>query len=122
LAERGAASAGVEAGRWQGGSDRRRARAAQAASPAPCCLVGHNAMFMRGSRRSVYRIGIMATMKCSVLALLAMLVVGATGHETSAAEHRCLNPEQRRAAVAGRQAVPLTKAIHLAKSRLKGDI
>jgi uncharacterized membrane protein YkoI len=61
-------------------------------------------------------------MRCSVLTLLAMLLVGATGHETSAAEHRCLNAEQRRAAIAGRQAVPLTKAIHSAKSRLKGDI
>src|SRR5262249_8723872 len=90
-------------------------RAAQAASPAPCCLSDHNAMFMRGSRRSIYRIGIMATMKCLVLTLLAMLLIGATGQQTSAAEHRCLTPEQRRAAIAGHQAVPLTKAIHLAK-------
>jgi uncharacterized membrane protein YkoI len=81
-----------------------------------------NAPFMRGSRRCVYGTGIMATVRSLVLTLLAVLLAGAAGHETSAAEHRCLTPEQRRAAVSGRQAVPLTKVIHLAKSRLKGDI
>jgi uncharacterized membrane protein YkoI len=64
----------------------------------------------------------MAITRCFVFSLLAVLLLGASGRQASAAEHRCLNPEQRRAAISGHQAVPLTKAIHLVKSRLKGDI
>jgi uncharacterized membrane protein YkoI len=39
-----------------------------------------------------------------------------------AEEHRCLDPEQRRAAIAGRQAVPLTKAVHTARAHVNGDV
>jgi uncharacterized membrane protein YkoI len=41
---------------------------------------------------------------------------------TAADEHRCLDPEQRRAAIAGRQAVPLTKAVHAARAHVSGEV
>jgi hypothetical protein len=79
-------------------------------------------MFMRGSRRPAYGFRIMATVRCLVVAVLALFAVGVPAQPAPAAEHRCLSPEQRRAAIAGHQAVPLTKAVHAAKSRLKGDV
>ena len=60
----------------------------------------------------------MATARCFILALL----VAAAAPVQAADEHRCLDPDQRRAAIAGRRAVPLVKAMRAAKSRLGGEI
>jgi uncharacterized membrane protein YkoI len=55
--------------------------------------------------------------------LLLTLTLGALPPRLAAAdEHRCLDPEQRRAAIAGRQAVPLAKAIHTARAHVTGDV
>jgi len=40
----------------------------------------------------------------------------------AAEEHRCLDPEERRAAIAARQAVPLTKAVHAARAHVSGEV
>jgi uncharacterized membrane protein YkoI len=54
--------------------------------------------------------------------VLAAFFVLMTSGAVSADEGRCLNPEQRRAAIAGRQTVPLTRAIRVAKTHVSGEI
>ncbi len=58
---------------------------------------------------------------CLVVLILAaaVLPIGAAGADE---RHRCLDTEQRRAAIAGRQAVPLAKAIRAARAHVGGDI
>src|ERR1700694_2486584 len=55
------------------------------------------------------------------LAVLA-LVVSVASPASADEAHHCLDPEQRRAAIAGHQAVPLTKAIRAAKAHVGGDV
>jgi uncharacterized membrane protein YkoI len=72
----------------------------------------------------------MATPKCpaaatclAVLLVLAAIAIAAIPARPAVAdEHRCLDANQRRAAIAGHQAVPLTKAVRAARSHLAGDI
>jgi uncharacterized membrane protein YkoI len=57
------------------------------------------------------------------LAVLALVVAVVSPRPACADEaHHCLDPEQRRAAIAGHQAVPLTKAIRAAKAHVGGDV
>jgi uncharacterized membrane protein YkoI len=64
----------------------------------------------------------------AVLLVLAAIVIAAIAiaaipaQPAVADEHRCLDANQRRAAIAGHQAVPLTKAVRAARSHLAGDI
>ena len=54
-------------------------------------------------------------------ALLLGLVVGCAVTQTEAAERNgCLTPEERRAVIAARKAVPLTRAMHEVKARVAG--
>ncbi len=56
-----------------------------------------------------------------VMFLLVLLTW--TASAAAAAEPgRCLNAEDRRAAIAGQQAMPLANAIKAAKSRVRGEI
>jgi uncharacterized membrane protein YkoI len=57
-----------------------------------------------------------------IVTVLALAGCAAWSHPATADEHRCLDPEQRRAAIAGRQAVPLTKAVHAARAHVNGDV
>jgi uncharacterized membrane protein YkoI len=57
------------------------------------------------------------------LFLVLTLALGALlPRPATADEDRCLDPEQRRAAIAGRQAVPLAKAIHTARAHVTGEV
>ena len=53
-------------------------------------------------------------------ALLFGLAIGCTVTQTAAAAERpsCLSPEERRAVIAARKAVPLAHAMHVVKARL----
>ncbi len=57
-------------------------------------------------------------------AVLAVIFAVAPLRPVAADEqHRCLDPEQRRAAIAGHQAIPLTKAIRAVRAHhVVGDI
>jgi uncharacterized membrane protein YkoI len=58
-----------------------------------------------------------------VMALALALAGCAAAPRPVAAEHdRCLGPEERRAAIAGRQAVPLTKAMHAVRAHVSGEV
>src|SRR5262245_7401645 len=52
--------------------------------------------------------------------VLALLLAAAGS--VVAAEEGCLNPDQRRAAIANRQAIPLGKAVRAAKAQLGGEV
>ena len=52
--------------------------------------------------------------------VLALLLAAAGS--AIAAEEGCLNPDQRRAAIANRQAIPLGKAVRAAKAQLGGEV
>jgi uncharacterized membrane protein YkoI len=55
--------------------------------------------------------------------LVALALLGAAPDIASAAERKtCLSPEQRRAAIAARKAVPLTRAMRTVKTRIAGDV
>jgi uncharacterized membrane protein YkoI len=56
--------------------------------------------------------------------LVFLLFAAGAAHATPAADERrvCLGPEQRRAAIADRQALPLIKAVRIVRNRLKGEI
>jgi uncharacterized membrane protein YkoI len=57
------------------------------------------------------------------IVLAAMFLAGALHGAEAAEKHRvCLDPDQRRAAIAGRQAVPLTRAMRVIRSHFKGDV
>ncbi|MGA2126200.1 MAG: hypothetical protein ABSG76_08610 [Xanthobacteraceae bacterium] len=53
---------------------------------------------------------------------LALAGWAALPRPVAADEHRCLDPEERRAAIAGRQAVPLTKAVHAVRAHVSGEV
>jgi uncharacterized membrane protein YkoI len=53
--------------------------------------------------------------------VVALLLAGA-GSALAGEVDGCLNPEQRRAAIASRQAVPLGKAVRAAKAHLGGEV
>ncbi len=53
--------------------------------------------------------------------VVALLLVGA-GSAVAGELEGCLSPEQRRAAIASRQAVPLGKVLHAAKAHLGGEV
>jgi uncharacterized membrane protein YkoI len=53
---------------------------------------------------------------------LALACFAVLPRPAAADEHHCLDPEQRRAAIAGRQAVPLTKAVHAARAHVSGEV
>jgi uncharacterized membrane protein YkoI len=40
----------------------------------------------------------------------------------AAAEQSCLSPEERRAVIAARKAVPLARAMHLVKTKVPGEV
>ena len=53
--------------------------------------------------------------------VFALLLAGA-GSAVAGKLDGCLSPEQRRAAIATRQAIPLGKALRAAKARLGGEV
>jgi len=53
--------------------------------------------------------------------VLALLLAGAAS-AVAAEFESCLSPEQRRAAIASRQAIPLGKAVRAARAHLGGEI
>ncbi len=53
--------------------------------------------------------------------VFALLLAGA-GSAVAGELDGCLSPEQRRAAIATRQAIPLGKALRAAKARLGGEV
>ena len=55
--------------------------------------------------------------RCAIL----FLILGA-GSAAAGEFDGCLGPEQRRAAIINRQAVPLEKALHNARAQLRGEI
>ena len=57
-------------------------------------------------------------------ALLLGLAVGCAVAQTAAAAERngCLTPDERRAVIAARKAVPLTRAMHEVKARVAGEV
>jgi uncharacterized membrane protein YkoI len=55
--------------------------------------------------------------------LVALALAGVAPDTAAAAERKgCLTPEQRRAAIAARKAVPLTRAMRTVKTRIPGDV
>ena len=52
--------------------------------------------------------------------LVCGLGIGAA--PAAAAEQSCLSPEERRAVIAARKAVPLARAMHLVKARVPGEV
>ncbi|GIL02794.1 MAG: hypothetical protein BroJett030_26930 [Alphaproteobacteria bacterium] len=58
-----------------------------------------------------------------LLAFATVLTATILWHEPAAADDRaCLSQDQRRAAIQGRKAVPLGRAIRAAKARQAGDV
>ena len=57
-------------------------------------------------------------------ALLLGLAVGCAVAQTAAAAERngCLTPDERRAVIAARKAVPLARAMHEVKARIAGEV
>ena len=56
-------------------------------------------------------------------ALLLGLAVGCAVTQTEAAERSgCLTPDERRAVIAARKAVPLARAMHVVKARIAGEV
>src|SRR5258708_6156841 len=57
-------------------------------------------------------------------ALLFGLAVGCAVTQTAAAAERnaCLSPEERRAVIASREAVPLARAMHVVKAKVGGEV
>ena len=57
-------------------------------------------------------------------ALLLGLAIGCAVTATAAAAERsaCLTPEERRAVIAARKAVPLARAMHVVKARIAGEV
>jgi uncharacterized membrane protein YkoI len=53
--------------------------------------------------------------------VVALLLAGAASAVAGELEG-CLSPEQRRAAIAGRQAIPLGRALRAAKAHLGGEV
>jgi uncharacterized membrane protein YkoI len=53
--------------------------------------------------------------------VFALLLAGA-GSAVAGEVEGCLSPEQRRAAIASRQAIPLGKALRAAKAHLGGEV
>ena len=60
----------------------------------------------------------MMSAKWLAVLLLLAVIPPAVGEELDG----CLTPEQRRAAIAGRQAIPLAKALRAAKAHLQGEV
>jgi uncharacterized membrane protein YkoI len=56
--------------------------------------------------------------------LVAALALASAAPDIAAAADRkaCLTPEQRRAAIAARKAVPLTRAMRTVKTRIGGEV
>jgi len=55
--------------------------------------------------------------------VVALALAGAAPDMAAAADRKgCLTPEQRRAAIAARKAVPLTRAMRTVKARIHGDV
>lgn len=55
--------------------------------------------------------------------LVALALLAAAPDMAAAAERRtCLSPEQRRAAITARKAVPLTRAMRTVKARIAGEV
>ena len=52
--------------------------------------------------------------------LVGALGIGAA--PIAAAEQSCLSPEERRAVIAARKAVPLARAMHLVKTKVPGEV
>jgi uncharacterized membrane protein YkoI len=46
----------------------------------------------------------------------------AVTHTAAAAERACLTPEERRAVIAAHKAVPLTRAMHVVRARVAGEV
>jgi len=56
-------------------------------------------------------------------ALLLGLAVGCAVTQTEAAERSgCLTPDERRAVIAARKAVPLARAMHVVKAKVAGEV
>jgi uncharacterized membrane protein YkoI len=53
---------------------------------------------------------------------VAALLLAGAGSAIAAEFDGCLSPEQRRLAIAGRQAIPLGKALRAAKAQLGGEV
>ena len=55
--------------------------------------------------------------------LVALALAGAAPDMAAAAERKaCLTPEQRRAVIAARKAVPLTRAMRTVRARIGGEV
>lgn len=50
------------------------------------------------------------------------VLLGPSQADEQTDQKRCLNPDQRRAVVANRKAVPLTRAVRAVKTRLGGEV
>ena len=61
-------------------------------------------------------------MSKALLLLLAAVMASTLGNARAADPLRCLSPEQRRAAIANHQAVPLGRAMRALKGRVGGEI
>ena len=53
---------------------------------------------------------------------VAVLLLAGAGSAVAGELEGCLSPEQRRAAIASRQAIPLGKALRAAKAHLGGEV
>ena len=56
------------------------------------------------------------------LLLTAALGLAVPGVSLAAERKTCLSPDERRAVLAARKAVPLTQAMHVVKARVAGDV
>jgi uncharacterized membrane protein YkoI len=55
--------------------------------------------------------------------VVALALAGAAPDMAAAADRKaCLNPDQRRAAIAAHKAVPLTRAVRTVKARIHGEV
>src|ERR1041385_2600434 len=62
-------------------------------------------------------------MRLSATLLLGLVFGTAVPGVAAAAERKsCLSPDERRAVIAAHKAIPLTHAMHVVKSRLRGDV
>ena len=57
-------------------------------------------------------------------ALLFGFAIGCAAAQTAAAAERgaCLTPEERRAVIAARKAVPLARAMHVVRTKVAGEV
>jgi uncharacterized membrane protein YkoI len=56
------------------------------------------------------------------LAVVAVAAGSAATPAATAGERNCLTPDERRAIIAARKAVPLARAMHVVRARIPGDV